>query len=140
MASKTLAARGHSVTLIERTMDSGIEIRLGQTATTEIVMALNPDAIFVATGSERLNLPIQGIDHNNVHHVLDVDTGRVDKDWQHTLLKADSIVTAFGMKKNDSLFDEMKDYIPEVYAIGDCDLVSNIKRANMMAFNYAVEC
>jgi len=250
MAAKTLAARGHVVILIElqekiggklheisalpfkedmrrhlewlirSTTESGIDIMLGQRAALETVLDLNPDAVFVATGSERLNLPIPGIDNDNVHHVLDVDTGRVDtgaevvvcggglsgmecalglsmegkkvtvidmipvsefaheaapsvrtmllhllkenqvtlvgdskvlrftgdgveierKDWKHALVKADSIVTAFGMKKNNSLFEEVKDYIPEVYAIGDCDLVCNIKRANATAFHYAAEC
>ena len=39
-------------------------------------MGLKPDVVFVATGAERLSLPIPGIDRENVHHVLDVDTGR----------------------------------------------------------------
>ena len=63
-----------------------------------------------------------------------------DRNWRKRILKADNAVTAFGMKKNDSLYQEMKELLPEVYAIGDCDLVRNIKRANQQAFHFAFEC
>ena len=106
MAAKTLVERGHDVTLIEKgdklggrlheisclsfkfdmrrhlqwlmssTMECGAKIMLNTEATPEIIMGLKPDVVFVATGAERLSLPIPGIDRENVHHVLDVDTGR----------------------------------------------------------------
>ena len=102
MAAKTLVERGHDVTLIEKsdklggrlheisclsfkfdmrqhlrwlmssTMESGAKIMLNTEATAEIIMGLKPDVVFVATGAERLTLPIPGIDRENVHHVLDV--------------------------------------------------------------------
>ena len=63
-----------------------------------------------------------------------------DRNWRKQVLKADDVVTAFGMKKNDRLYQEIKELLPEVYAVGDCDLVRNIKRANQQAFHYAFEC
>lgn len=250
MAAKTLTERGHEVILLEKsdrlggklheisclsykidmrrhlewlihsTMSCGAEIRLNTEALSEDILALKPDAVFIATGSDRLKLPIPGIDRENVHHVLDVDTGKKktgkrvvvcggglsgmecalglamegkrvtvvdmipaerfaheatphtrgmllslldsygvekvgdsrvcafcdkgveieDRNWRKRILKADNAVTAFGMKKNDSLYQEMKELLPEVYAIGDCDLVRNIKRANQQAFHFAFEC
>lgn len=250
MAAKTLTARGHKVILLEKgsrvggklheisclpyktdmrrhlqwlmesTMTCGAEIRLDTNADAAYVMSLEPDAVFVATGSDRLTLPIPGIDRENVHHVLDVDTGKVevgqnivvcggglsgmecalglamqgkrvtvvdmipsesfaheatphtrgmllalleqygvkkigdskvctfsekgveieDRNWKRQILEADDIVTAFGMKKNDALYQEIKELLPEVYAIGDCDIVRNIKRANQQAFDLAFEC
>lgn len=249
MAAKTLVERGHDVTLIEKsdklggklheisclsfkfdmrrhlkwlmqsTMDCGAEILLNTEATAESIMALSPDAVFVATGSDRLILSIPGIDRTNVHHVLDVDTGResvgekvvvcggglsgmesalelaqqgkkvtvVDmlpvsefardhspsprgmllellakngvqlmgevkvceftdegvvvenKNWQRITLPADDVVTAFGMKKNDALLKELRNLMPDVFAVGDCNVVKNIKNANQVAFNLAYE-
>ena len=68
--------RRHLQWLMSSTMECGAKIMLNTEATPEIIMGLKPDVVFVATGAERLSLPIPGIDRENVHHVLDVDTGR----------------------------------------------------------------
>lgn len=249
MAAKTLVERGHRVTLIEKgdklggrlheisclsfkfdmrrhlvwlmnsTMKCGAKIMLNTEATPELILSLKPDAVFIATGADRIKLPIPGIDRENVHHVLDVDTGRAtlgqnvvvcggglsgmesalqlamdgknvtvvdmlpveqfakdhspaprgmllqllekyrvrligsvrvseinDKgvvikagDGIEMLLECDDVVAAFGMEKNDALFRQMRELIPDVYAVGDCDVVKNIKNANHVAFNMALE-
>ena len=249
MAAKTLVQRGHDVTLIEKgdklggrlheisclsfkfdmrrhldwlmrsTMKCGAEILLNTEATVESIMAMEPDAVFVATGSNRLMPPIPGIDRANVHHVLDVDTGRVsvggtvvvcggglsgmesalelsnegkkvtvvdmipveefardhspsprgmllqllekngvkligssrvtaftdegvvieDHNWHKTVLPCDDVVAAFGMRKNDALLNALREVMPEVYAVGDCNEVKNIKNANQIAFNLALD-
>ena len=106
-ATRTLVERGHDVVLFEReeslggimpsicnlpfkddlrkyvkwsihsTMNCGADIRLGVEATRELVEAENPDAIFIAVGSDPVKLPIPGLDAANVAGVLDVDCGRV---------------------------------------------------------------
>lgn len=249
MAAKTLVERGHDVTLIEKsdklggrlheisclsfkfdmrrhlqwlmssTMECGAKIMLNTEATPESIMALAPDAVFVATGADRLTLPIPGIDRANVHHVLDVDTGRVQvgenvvvcggglsgtesalqlamdgkkvtvidmlpveqfakdhspaprgmllqlleqygvkliggvrvceigddgvhvmaQDGTVSVLACDDVIAAFGMKKNDALFKQMRELMPDVIAVGDCNVVKNIKNANHVAFNMALE-
>ena len=63
-----------------------------------------------------------------------------DRSWRKQTLKADDIVTAFGMKKEDALYRQVKKLLPEVYAIGDCKIVRNIKNANHQAFHRALEC
>jgi 2-enoate reductase len=44
----------------------------------------------------------------------------LDQHGQKSLLAADSIILAIGMKAGEMGFDEIKSQIPEVYAIGDC--------------------
>ena len=249
MAAKTLVERGHDVVLVEKsdklggrlheisclsfkfdmrrhlkwlmssTMECGAEILLNTEATPETILALQPDAVFVATGAARIAPPIPGLDRANVHHVLDVDTGRetvgetvvvcggglsgtesalqlamdgkkvtvVDmlpveqfaKDHSpaprgmllqllekygvkligsvrvceisdagvtvqntagdKTVLPCDDVVAAFGMKKNDALFRQLQQLMPDVIAIGDCNVVKNIKNANQVAFNLALD-
>lgn len=249
MAAKTLVERGHDVILLEKsnklggrlheisrlsfkfdmrrhlewlmrtTMECGAKILLNTDVSIETIKALNPDVVFVATGSDRLALPIPGIDRPNVHHVLDVDTGResvgdtvvvcggglsgtesalqlaidgkkvtvVDMipteqfakdhspsprgmllqllnqygvtlignvrvceitdsgvtvqnaDGSMSVIACDDVVAAFGMKKNDTLLNQLKEVLPDVIAIGDCNVVKNIKNANQVAFNLALE-
>lgn len=212
--------RRHLKWLIESTLSCGVRIELNKEANTEYIMSLEPDTVFIATGSDRLTIHIPGIERENVHHVLDVDTGKEqtgenvvvcggglsgmecalglamqgkrvtvvdmipadsfaheatphtrgmllalleqhgvrkigdskvcafldegveieDRNWKKQILKADDIVTAFGMKKSDTLYQEIKELLPEVYAIGDCQVVRNIKHANQQAFHLAFEC
>lgn len=249
MAAKTLVERGHDVTLIEKsdklggrlheisclsfkfdmrrhlqwlmssTMECGAKIMLNTDATLETIMALKPDAVFIATGADRLTLPIPGIDRANVHHVLDVDTGRAQvgdnvvvcggglsgtesalqlamdgkqvtvidmlpvdqfardhapaprgmllqllekynvkliggvrvcrisdegvhieaQDGTSSVIPCDDVVAAFGMKKNDTLLKQMRELLPDIIAVGDCNVVKNIKNANHVAFNMALE-
>ena len=106
MAAKTLVERGHDVVLMEKndhlggllpeisnlsfkedqrrylewnvrtTMACGADIRLNCEATPENVMAEEPDAIFVCTGSKIAKPPVPGIDGPKVFNVMDVDSGR----------------------------------------------------------------
>jgi NADPH-dependent 2,4-dienoyl-CoA reductase/sulfur reductase-like enzyme len=62
-----------------------------------------------------------------------------DKNWRHSLLAADSIVTAFGMKPNNRNIDDLKYLVPETYMIGDCAGVADIGNAIHSAFDRAVE-
>ena len=249
MAAKTLVERGHEVILMEQgdklggrlheisclsfkfdmrrhlkwlmssTMECGAKILLNTEATPENILALKPDVVFIATGADRIAPPIPGLNRSNVHHVLDVDTGReavgdtvvvcggglsgtesalqlamegkkvtvVDMlpveqfardhspaprgmllqlleqygvkligsvrvceigddgvavqsmDGAQTVLPCDDVVAAFGMKKNDRLLKQMQELMPDVIAVGDCNVVKNIKNANQVAFNLALD-
>jgi pyruvate/2-oxoglutarate dehydrogenase complex dihydrolipoamide dehydrogenase (E3) component len=105
-AARTLAEKGHSVVLFEKsdklggllndinklpfkddllrytdwlvrtTMECGADIRLNTEASPELVVAENPDAIIVAVGSIPSKPPVPGLDRENVYSVLDVDSGR----------------------------------------------------------------
>ena len=48
--------------------------------------------------------------------------------------------SSYDMKKNDALVEEFRNLMPEVYVVGDANRVKNIKNANQIAFNIALEC
>jgi 2,4-dienoyl-CoA reductase-like NADH-dependent reductase (Old Yellow Enzyme family)/thioredoxin reductase len=106
-AARTLALRGHQVVLFEasdrlgghlksisqlpfkddmlfytdwlnsETLRLVKDIRFNTNATTELVMAEEPDVVIIATGSVPAKPPISGLDLDNVIGVLDADAGRV---------------------------------------------------------------
>ncbi len=107
-AARVAAQRGHRVTLYERegelggqlcvaaappykqeiaalrdylarqTEKSGVEIRLGEEVTTELVKDSKPDAVIVAAGATSLVPEIPGVKRDNVVTALDVLSGKSD--------------------------------------------------------------
>lgn len=63
-----------------------------------------------------------------------------DRNWRRTILEADTIVNALGMKSDTDMVARFAGLIPEVYVVGDAAQVSNIRHATQSAFIYAVEC
>jgi len=63
----------------------------------------------------------------------------IDKEWERRVIPADTIVTAFGIRKNSEAVEELQGIIAETYVIGDCYSAGGIHSANTAAFNYAVE-
>jgi len=51
---------------------------------------------------------------------MDKGVAIADKDGKRSVLEADSIVFAVGLKADDGLVEALQDKVPEVYAIGDC--------------------
>ena len=61
------------------------------------------------------------------------------QDGTKSVIRCDDVVAAFGMRKNDALLKQLRALMPDVVAVGDCDVVKNIKNANQIAFNMALE-
>jgi 2,4-dienoyl-CoA reductase-like NADH-dependent reductase (Old Yellow Enzyme family)/thioredoxin reductase len=61
------------------------------------------------------------------------------KDGRVRLLKADTVITAFGLVRDETAIKELAGVVPETYIIGDSNRVGNIASANMDAFNIAAE-
>jgi len=104
-AARVAAMRGHKVIVLERNAEIGgqlliaaraprregfldfaryeefqmrelgVEVRLNATATAESVLALEPDAVVIATGSVPRPLEVPGVDQPNVVQAWDVLTG-----------------------------------------------------------------
>ena len=68
-------------------------------------------------------------------------SGQFDLEFNNNKISvfSDDVVAAFGMKKNDALFRQLQQLMPDVIAIGDCNVVKNIKNANQVAFNLALD-
>jgi thioredoxin reductase len=63
----------------------------------------------------------------------------IGKDANTRLLKADTVITAFGLVPDATAIEELAEVVPETYIVGDCNQVGNIASANTEAFNVAVE-
>jgi pyruvate/2-oxoglutarate dehydrogenase complex dihydrolipoamide dehydrogenase (E3) component len=63
----------------------------------------------------------------------------IGKDGKARLLKADTVITAFGLKPDTKVIEELAGVVQDTYIIGDSNRVSNIAAANTDAFNIAVE-
>lgn len=53
---------------------------------------------------------------------------------EEKLLECDTVVTAFGLKKNEELITELEEIIPETYIIGDAHRIGLIGDANFDAY------
>lgn len=53
------------------------------------------------------------------------------------LLEAETVVIAVGYRKDAALYESLSDYAGEVYAIGDCDKVSNVMNAVWSGYSLA---
>ncbi|MCL1828383.1 MAG: FAD-dependent oxidoreductase [Oscillospiraceae bacterium] len=62
-----------------------------------------------------------------------------DQQWNTELLKADTVIAAFGMKINDGRLAELAAVVPETFLTGDCAGVADIGNAVHSAFNRAME-
>ncbi|MBI2831521.1 MAG: FAD-dependent oxidoreductase [Chloroflexi bacterium] len=60
-----------------------------------------------------------------------------DKAGKRSVLKADTVVLAMGARPNSSLFEALKDGMPEVYAIGDCIEPRKVQNAIWEGFRTA---
>ena len=59
-----------------------------------------------------------------------------DRNWKMSRLEADYVVNALGMKSNTEIVEQFRELIPDVYVVGDCSEVKDIKCANLTAYDY----
>lgn len=63
----------------------------------------------------------------------------IDKQWNRSVIKADSIVLALGLRSTIETVKELHELIPETYVIGDCEKAKDIHNAIHSAFYRAIQ-
>ncbi len=63
----------------------------------------------------------------------------IDKQWNRSVIKADSIVLALGLRPTVETVNELHELIPETYIVGDCEKAKDIHNAIHSAFYRAIQ-
>lgn len=74
------------------------------------------------------------LDEHIVRSIAEDGVHVKDKAWRNKVLEADYIVEAFGIKRNPTI-DRFFELIPDIYYVGDCAEVRNIRMANLTAYD-----
>jgi 2,4-dienoyl-CoA reductase-like NADH-dependent reductase (Old Yellow Enzyme family)/thioredoxin reductase len=82
---------------------------------------------------------VQFIGDSKVEKITEKGVEIIDKKWRRSVVEADTVVTAFGMRRRTEVVEALSGIIAETYIMGDCDMVKGLQNANTSAFNYAVE-
>ena len=99
-----LAAKGKKVTIIE--MQDTLAGNTGKTAQTVLLGHLKGHGVKLLTGCR-----VEKITADSVIYK--------DKNGNSASVKADTVVLAIGDKPDASLYEQLKDKVPEIYNIGD---------------------
>ena len=100
------------------------------------------DMVFINQHSLKIYLKDAGVvtrTNTRVSEIVENGVRVINEHGEQELIEADVVVAAFGMRKNDALLKQLRALMPDVIAVGDCDVVKNIKNANQIAFNMALE-
>ncbi len=62
--------------LVHAVNKEGVTLRIGETATSEKILSLSPDAVIIATGAHSFMPPIQGINNSNVCDAWEILSGK----------------------------------------------------------------
>lgn len=61
-----------------------------------------------------------------------------DRDWNHRIIPADTVVDALGMRPRTDLVADLQTLTLDVFVVGDADHVEGILNANRMAYDRAI--
>lgn len=82
------------------------------------------------------NVKLQG--DSKVVEITDKGVVVEGKDQKRTTIACDTVITAFGLKSNNALFDEILAEMPlNTYLIGDADGVETVRKATKSGFDIA---
>ena len=117
-----LAMEGCEVTIVDQIPEDDFAIGLARTTRRCLFFLLSEHKVRLLSS----------------HIVRSIDDKGVtveDRDWKMKTLEADYIVDALGMRSNTGLTGQLTELTPDVYVVGDCNEVGNIKSANLTAYN-----
>jgi len=100
-----LAQKGRKLTIVETLDDIARDMCTPNRM--HLLQLLKDEKVDILTGSQALEIKDEGV-------VI------ADKSGKRSILSADTVVLALGLKSSDQLSETIRDKVPEVYAIGDC--------------------
>lgn len=82
------------------------------------------------------------IGNSRVEKFTDKGVEVINNNFQHSVIEADSIITAFGLESNKADVEALRELVYETYIIGDCseENTMNIYYANHTGFTHAFNC
>jgi len=84
------------------------------------------------------NFGVNLILNTNTQEITGKGVVVINQKWQENTIKADTIVLARGSKPNEKLIHELKNKVPELYAIGDCVKPGTIREAIHTAYHVSL--
>ena len=120
-----LTKEGHECILIDKMPDEKL--------LTELMESLT-----ITFRTTRAELGIKLYDKASIIRITSKSVTFV-RDGLEITVGCDTVVTAFGLRPNNGVLEELANIIPETYIVGDANTVKNIRLANHDAFNVAVE-
>lgn len=85
--------------------------------------------IWVCLSSELAERNVRILKSTKIEEITDQGVLLIDKSWDRIVLRADNVVLALGLKRKDSLKEELEGKVKEVRVIGDANLPRRIQEA-----------
>jgi 2,4-dienoyl-CoA reductase-like NADH-dependent reductase (Old Yellow Enzyme family)/thioredoxin reductase len=85
--------------------------------------------IWVCLSAELAEKNVKILKSTKIEGITDQGVLLIDKSWNRIVLRADNVVLALGLKREDSLAKELEGKLKEVYLIGDAKLPRRIQEA-----------
>ena len=126
------------VAVLQRRLENAnVKVILNTEVTPEYVRQFDPDALFVAIGSNELRPPIPGMELPHVLMAIDAEL-HPEKLGKAFVIEADSVVCALGFRAPYDMVDALCAEVDECYIIGDCANVGQIYHAINQAYYAAM--
>jgi len=85
--------------------------------------------IWICLSAELAKRNVKILTSRKIDEITDEGVVLIDKNWNKTLHKADTVVLALGLRGLGGLAEELDGKIKEVYTIGDAKLPRHMKEA-----------
>ena len=119
-----LAERGKNVTIVEMLDTVGLDM---------------DSWIWACLSAELVKRSVKILKSTKIEEVTNEGVMLVDRTWNRTYLKADTVVLALGLKASNALAGELAGRVREVYTIGDAKLPRRVQEAIFDGFRTAYQ-
>jgi pyruvate/2-oxoglutarate dehydrogenase complex dihydrolipoamide dehydrogenase (E3) component len=119
-----LAQRGKSVTIVEMLDTVGLDM---------------DSWIWACLSAELAKRSVKILKSTKIEEIMSEGVAVIDRGWNRSFLKADTVVLALGLKGSNALGKELEGRVREVYTIGDANLPRRVQEAIFDGFRTAYQ-